>query len=567
MRGRIERRLGDFDSALVAFHTYVRAGGDSTVGHLELARTHAQLGRVDSTLAEYRLATTVPPSDSARSELRRDIRWIAEPDELPAFDALPGDSVGPWLRRFWAGRDALEGRRSGERLAEQFRRWQYALANFGLVSRHRNFDVTFAHIDTTQAEVDDRGLVYLRHGEPTERVVSTGAASWLYRRTPPESDLVLHFIAVGDVQDYRLVESLRQICSPSAPAGPNRPMIGVTEEEVQQARPSRPGAEAPLLATQQRQSESQCVLARVGMSDLYARLARGGSDAERLWAQERQAGRAEVREAVRTDSYPLHFEQGLAPVMSWFAVADASRRPELHVVFAVPAARLHPLDADGAAAYMLELRLEVYDSTLRPLARLDTLRIFRSAQRLGAGQFLTAQLMLSVTPGHLLYTFVAAEPHSNAGTAAGRQPLDVPRFDGPFGASDVVMGREGSGLVWRRAEGEVPLNPLMRYPLGGTATLYYELYGLPQGASVATRVRIGGRGRSIFRRIFGGGGGADLAYTTVTDAPERSRVRQRLELRGLGVGHYVLEVELIDPVSGQRIVRRTPFDIEGQRAP
>ena len=568
MRGRIERRLGDLDSALAAFRAYLRAGGDSVIGHLELARTQAQLGRVDSTAAEYRLATESPPSDSARFELRRDIRWIANADELPRFDAEPRDSVGAWLRRFWASRDAVEGRHPGERLTEQFRRWQYALENFSLVSRHRAFDVSFAYSDTGQADVDDRGIVYLRHGEPTERVVSTGGTSWLYRRTPPERDLILHFVAVGDVQDYRLVESLRQLCSPSVEAGANRPMIGVTEEEIQEVQAARrPGAEAPLVAAQQGQREAGCVLARADMSEVYARLARGGSDNQRLWAQERQAGREQAREAVQTDSYALHFETSLAPVVSWFAVANAARRPELHIVFAVPATRLHPLDAEGASAYMLELRLEIYDSAHASVASLDTLRIFRSPERLGAGQFLTAQVALRVPPGHLLYTFVAAEPHSGAGTVVADQGLDVPRFDEGFGASDVVLGREGSGLVWRRAEGEVPLNPLMRYARDGTATLYYELYGLPQSSSVETQVRISGRNRSIFRRIFGGGTGADLAYTTVTDAPQRSRVQQRVELRGLGPGHYVLEVVLTDPVSGQRIVRRSPFEIEGQRAP
>jgi hypothetical protein len=173
-------------------------------------------------------------------------------------------------------------------------------------------------------------------------------------------------------------------------------------------------------------------------------------------------------------------------------------------------------------------------------------------------------MTLRVPPGHLLYTFVASEPHARAGTAVAGQPLEVPQFDGAFGASDVVLGREGSGLVWRRPEGEVPLNPLMSYARDGTVSLYYELYGLPQSANVETRVRILGRSRSLLRRIFGGsGGGADLAYTTVTDAPGLSRVRQHLELRGLGPGRYVLQVELTDPASGRRIVRRSPFEIEG----
>ncbi|MDO8667224.1 MAG: hypothetical protein Q7J79_11465, partial [Gemmatimonadales bacterium] len=102
----------------------------------------------------------------------------------------------------------------------------------------------------------------------------------------------------------------------------------------------------------------------------------------------------------------------------------------------------------------------------------------------------------------------------------------------------------------------------------GTASLYYELYGLPQGASVGTRVIVASRGgRSIFRRIFGGGGGANLAYTTVTDAPQRARVQQRLDLSGFPPGRYTLTLELEDPASGRRVVRRQPLEIGSARVP
>ncbi|MFI5214124.1 MAG: hypothetical protein ACHQU8_06245, partial [Gemmatimonadales bacterium] len=116
--------------------------------------------------------------------------------------------------------------------------------------------------------------------------------------------------------------------------------------------------------------------------------------------------------------------------------------------------------------------------------------------------------------------------------------------------------------------GDVPLNPLMRFPKDGEATLYYELYGLAQGASVATRVRvIPAGGRSLLQRLFGGGGGADLAYSTLTDAAGRSTVRQRFGLRGLSPGRYTLQVELTDEASGTRIVRTSPFEIGGGSAP
>jgi hypothetical protein len=108
----------------------------------------------------------------------------------------------------------------------------------------------------------------------------------------------------------------------------------------------------------------------------------------------------------------------------------------------------------------------------------------------------------------------------------------------------------------------------MRFPRDGEATIYYELYGLPQGANVATRVRVTSTGgRSVLRRLFGGSGGADLAYNTVTDAAGRSTVRQRIALKGLSPGRYALQVELTDESSGTRIVRTSPFEIGGGSAP
>jgi hypothetical protein len=195
-------------------------------------------------------------------------------------------------------------------------------------------------------------------------------------------------------------------------------------------------------------------------------------------------------------------------------------------------------------------------------------RVFRAAGPIPAGAYLTEQLALRVPSGNFLYSFVIEEPGVSAGDAVSHQPLEIPRLDTAFAVSDVVLGREGSGLVWRRPEGEVALNPLMRYPQGGEATIYYELYGLPQASRIATRVRIArSGGRSVFRRLFGGrSGGAELAYETVTDSPGRTRVSQHLDLKGLPPGHYVLRVELTDPLTQKTQVRESPFDIDGGRS-
>jgi hypothetical protein len=242
-------------------------------------------------------------------------------------------------------------------------------------------------------------------------------------------------------------------------------------------------------------------------------------------------------------------------------------RPELHLVFAVPVARLHPGEGDVGVTYGLKLRMLVYDSASHLIAALDTVRIFRAATRLAAGAYLTEQLSLRVPAGRWRYSFVIAETAGPSGDAVRNRPIEVPVLTTGFSASDVIVGREGSGLVWRRPEGAVQLNPLLRFPRDGEAVLYYELYGLPQSAQVGTRVRIlRESGRSIFHRVFGSGGNVDLSYTTVTDADNRSRVRQTVNLRGLSPGRYRIEIEFTDPLSGQRVVRDSPFEIESARA-
>jgi GWxTD domain-containing protein len=562
VRGRIERRMEEPDSALTAFRAYLALGGDSAVGGLELARTFALEGRFDSCRAWYFRGLARVVSDSSRAELRRDLRWIATAGELAALDGAPSDSVGAVLRRFWDRRDAQDGRRSGERLGEQLRRYHYAEANFALVSRRRKLEVAFAFHDTTQADFDDRGIVYLRHGEPAERAQFASPGfdaneSWLYHRGEPDGDLLLHFVAVNAGSDYRLMESLRAVCRPRARY--IEPLLNANLQNSRFGRDQVPGA------------ETRCVESRARLSETYERLARAGALASAdMWANERTASLEMVHDAVSTDSYVHHYTASLRPVVSWFAVADDAMIPELHVVFAVPASRLHPVvTADGSAAYPLTLRLLVADSASgRLVASMDTLRVFRSAQRLGPSVFLTEQLVLSVPAGRYRYAFVIEEEHAAAGDAVSHQALDVPRMGGPFAASDLVLGREGSGLTWRRSAGDVALNPLMRFPRDGVATLYYELYGLSAGAAVATRVRvITAGGRSVFRRLFGGGGGADLSYTTITEVPGRSAVRQHIDLHGLASGRYTLQVEFTDPSGNVRIVRTSPFEIEGRAAP
>lgn len=550
VRGRVEREAGAHDSALAAFRAFVALGGDPALGGLEIARSQMAVGHADSAVGSYFAAARQPVGDSARAEFRRELGWIATSEDLRAFDATPADSLEPWLQRFWGRRDVADARLPGDRLVEQFRRYAYARRNFRLVSRHRHYDIAEVYRDTAQTEFDDRGIIYLRHGEPDARARHTDLdvhanETWAYRRPAPTGDLVFHFVARGDVQDYKLVESLLDAYDFStalALAAPSEIPTGVV---------------------------GGLLVSRAHISPIYEQLARGGTVARSsLIAQERRQTQRSIQVGTTTDTYPLRFDRDLRPFVSSFAVAVPGGS-ELHVVFAIPSSALQSfLVAGGSAAYPVRFRVVVFDTARQVVGSVDTLRVFRSASPLPSGSYLTEQVVVPVPPGAYQFHFVVEELNADAGGLVPGQPVVAPAADRGFAASDLVLGREGSGLVWRRREGEVPLNPLMRFPRDGALELYYELYGLPAAASVLTHVSVVPRGgRSLLGTLFRRRNGVRLEYTTQTDAPGLARVRQRIDLGGLRPGLYDLELDLRDPVAGTQVVRRQTFEITGQRVP
>ena len=118
-----------------------------------------------------------------------------------------------WLQQFWNGRDHASLRSPNERLKEHYRRLYYVRRNFMLASANRHYQIEeIYHSGST--EFDDRGMIYLRHGDPTDRASLTGAniepnETWRYAR--PDGDLVFNFVSREDVQDFKLVESLLDI--------------------------------------------------------------------------------------------------------------------------------------------------------------------------------------------------------------------------------------------------------------------------------------------------------------------------------------------------------------------
>ncbi len=537
MRGRVEREVGDADSALVGFQAYLALGGDSGVGYLELARTAYKAGRSTDGARWYYAGARAAQSGEARAAYRDDVSWLATPADLATFDTLAGGAGRvAWLEPFWDRRDAADARDAGERLAEHYRRWFYVREHFRLPSRHRHYDITDVY-RTAQREFDDRGVIYLRHGEPDRRAFYEKPGvepneSWLYLR--PEGDLVFHFVAREHNQDYKLVESLVDV-------------FGFAGGVV---APSGTFA-----------SVSDLYSSRELFGPLYMRISHGTAAQGTALAEERRAGQRSIAIGTTTDSYRQRFDASLGLVTRDFVVGDGTGTGQaLHVVFAVPADRLagRAVVGDGVV-YPLHFRLLVSDTADRLVARVDTARLFHAREPLGGDAYLTGQLAVPVPPGDYRYRLLVNTPDSAGGDVVLGDSVTVEQLDGSVvAASDLVLGRRGAGLFWSAAGDTVLLNPLGRFPQGSAAELYYEVYGMERGAAMHTVVRLEREGgRSFFGAITGLFGGRRAPVMLEFDAPADgpiTRVHRGIDLRDTPRGRYLLSVTV---TAGSRVITRT----------
>ncbi|MGH7444552.1 MAG: hypothetical protein ACREKM_06735, partial [Longimicrobiales bacterium] len=118
---------------------------------------------------------------------RNDVRHIADAREAALFAVANVAEQRVWLREFWTMRAALSGQTVAARIAEHYRR----LA----VVRDRYPRRRWAGVPPKAALIwerdptmpyDDRGLIYLRHGEPVDAIRSSRAGqdrseTWIYR--------------------------------------------------------------------------------------------------------------------------------------------------------------------------------------------------------------------------------------------------------------------------------------------------------------------------------------------------------------------------------------------------
>lgn len=525
-RGRVEREVGDADSALTAFQAYLDRGASRSLGQLEIARTLFLLGRFDGVEPYYDGAASEDPVTVAG--YRGDLATIASDSVLREFDAQAGPQRAAYLRRFWSERDRTELRPDGERLREHYRRLFYARKNFQLTSLNRHYDIVERYRSGSR-DFDDRGVIYLRHGEPSTRATYAAPGlepneSWRYTR--PEGDLIFHFVAREDVQDFKLVESLFDV-------------LGFSEAIA--LRGDRAG-DHPVA--------EQLMLSRERLSPIYQRLQNAGTIGQGQYqTEERRLGQTSIALGTSTDSYELRFARELKVRSDVLAVGRDSAGTLVQITYAIAGKGLEPVTVTRGFLYSVRVRFTASDPTGRVVASLDTTRHFVAPEPVPDGEHLVGRVAVPVPAGRYEYR-LAIQQGEDAGVVL---PRDTVRVGGPTTAalalSDLVLGSRSANLVWQRSEADTVLfNPLQTFTRGDEMQLYYEVNGLRPGRPYEVRVAVkrqkGGGG--LFRKIFGGGGAALSLKFAAQASSSLESAHRTLQLDRLSPGNYVLDVSVTD---------------------
>ncbi|MBA2291617.1 MAG: hypothetical protein H0W15_04080 [Gemmatimonadales bacterium] len=457
--------------------------------------------------------------------LARDVAWAGDSVDLVEWQAQqPGPERAEWLYRFWVSRDEASARPYGARWVEHVRRYRHVTANYrsfaggqslsrpllhvntfpgcnalsaeGLSARHRR-DGLFGH-----TVIDMRGSIYMRHGEPSQKVNFAGGLSqldneaWLYNL--PDGPLIAVFC---------------------------KPQIALNEMIAQ------PIAAGPLY-------ESLCQLAAF-YCVLDAQTSLGGVSPERLTRLKEQ-GRNQYERLETSDSYDQRFDKALPSALQIIGMSGAT--PSVLTAIELSAKTF-------GVTGRLDLHWQVFITAPdgRRVAEADTIKSYTLP---ADGTVLTAAHSVQVPAGSYTVTTIVSTADSVQGAAIRRREVTVLSNASAPGISDVtIYSPVPNGLRGTIAGEAVYLLPsLLTGRAGRNVGVGFVARGLA-GAPIRVEIAVRRQGSAASAAPD-----VAIAFTETPTSAWEWRGRE-LSLEKLDSGSYDLMLSVTLP-SGE-IVRRT----------
>jgi GWxTD domain-containing protein len=509
--GRRERANGRLELSLGILRRFMADSSNLSLARFEIARSLLTEGGREGDSLYF--GSALSDDSTTIAELRADLVSIAEEDELAQFDTASGESRLQFLRRFWQDRARRDLRSPEERLREHYRRLRYARQQFVLSSNRRYYGLRDLYRAPPTETLDDRGVVYVRHGEPDQRIRPQMFGllpneTWLYHQ--PDGDLLLHFSSGGegfeggDLTDYRLVPSVFDLRGNGAP-------------------------------------QDMLIASRFEISDLYERIMSWGPiGARRVAREERLWGERSADIGTRMDGFQLKFSHPLESRTDLLAIGRRGGNTLLQVIYSLP---------ENPGGSPIRLRFALFDSTGAVRGWLDSSAL---SEPMGAGS--GGRFELPAPPGKFFYRMALEVGRS--GIVTPRDSIVIPDLTlSSLTLSGVAFGQAGDNIAWPLGPNDSAfVNPNRDFAGNSELQLFYEVYGLTSGAAYSASILVFDRKRerSGTRRLR-------LTFTEEAGG-EISRVRRGVKLEGLKEGEYWLELRISDG-TGSQVTTRKAFRV------
>ena len=534
---RRDGRLDDADAELVALLEEETAVPPQPV-LLARARVAYAQGYPKKAQAFVEEAIERIDSESGAALVFEDAKYVVSGEELAQYRALETpEAYRAFFRAFWTKRDPTPARAVNVRLAEHYKRLLRAEKDYAYDGfRHWHVDpdqLSELRLPETHELGDlfnDEGLIYLRHGEPDDRVVTVGGPetpptlSWRYYA--PAMDF--HFLTAGPNNDWRLT-----------------PRLPVTEDVVED-REQWGGIYAHMASTMRR-------------SGLPGRTSNSALEWEGFKNELIDSLRQDAALAFTTDRHTWEDDiEDLEMPYLLAAFRGEDGETELEIHYAIPLG----VATEAAGADVRRLTLEagyaLHDTTWQPVKReVETKRVPASSDRTSA---LMDLFRLRVPPG--LY-HVALHGHPEGTDLLGGDTLTyrVPNYAASsFALSDVLLAYHiepsADSSRFNRYGLNISSNPLQRYPRGQPVALYFEIYGLSADGKGQAHYQLDyglnpeKPGRT-FLGLFGRGDRPALTLRTERESGETDPVEHaEIDVGNVDPGRYTLTVRVTDLRSG-----------------
>ncbi len=467
-----------------------------------------------------------------------DVKYLVSDSELAQYDALTSASdARQFFTTFWAKRNPYPAQRANARIAQHYERLAYAEEYFEQFGR-KTFAAETMPVDFPQAyflneEFNDKGIIYLRHGEPNHRVMTlradTSNESWQYLATPEYGEMLFDFFVPvgGHITEWRLTPVL--------------PDPGMWED-------------------------------REEYSQKYMRLVHSASNGvSQELMRSTEEGKEQIERGISTDRFSFtdtvrYYESPISVV----CFRGSRGRTVMDIGYVIAPSEIAKTLADTVTSFDVEAQCSLYTTSWKRVV--SSHRNHTYGRTKGLGELTIEQFSASVAPDSY---FVAWQGKPVRGNMIFNKDAHVlaPDFSGSsLNISDIELAymiepaKPGGGFT--KGSLSVVPNPVGKCPLDHPLYLYFEIYNLAKDANGRTSYSIEYKlasvqiNKSLLASLFGSRRKTSIAVPSERTGKENwSPEHMALDVSELEPGRYNVQVTLKDHVAGTSVSRSVAAEI------